>query len=34
MRQLKPRQRAQVKTVKATKGYPAAIALAKRLAAK
>jgi DNA-binding transcriptional regulator YiaG len=33
LRNLQPRQKAQVKTVKAAKGFPAAIALAKRLAA-
>jgi hypothetical protein len=34
MRQLGPRQKSRVKALKAAKGYPAAIALAKRLAAK
>jgi hypothetical protein len=34
MRQLGPRQKARVKALKAAKGFPAAIALAKRLAAK
>jgi hypothetical protein len=32
VRQLKPRQKSQVKSVQATRGYAAAIALAKRLA--
>ena len=32
MRQLKPRQKAKVKAVKASKGYQAAIRMAKRLA--
>jgi hypothetical protein len=32
VRQLTPRQKAQVKTVQSTRGYPAAIALARRLA--
>jgi hypothetical protein len=34
MRQLGPRQKARVKALKAAKGFPAAIALAKKLAAK
>ena len=34
MRQLGPRQKARVKALKAAKGFPAAIALAKRLAVK
>jgi len=34
MRQLGPRQKARVKALKVTKGFPPAIALAKRLAAK
>jgi hypothetical protein len=34
MRQLGPRQKARVKALKVAKGFPAAIALAKRLAAK
>lgn len=32
LRNLKPRQKTQVKTLKASKGFPAAISLAKRLA--
>jgi hypothetical protein len=34
MRQLGPRQKARVKALKVAKGFPAAITLAKRLAAK
>jgi hypothetical protein len=34
MRSLKTRQKAQVKALKAARGYPAAIALAKKLAVK
>lgn len=34
MRQLGPRQKARVKSLKAVNGFPAAIALAKKLAAK
>jgi hypothetical protein len=34
MRQLGPRQKARVKALKVAKGFPGAIALAKKLAAK